>query len=71
MATATATVPATTRKLPKGYRAIPVNQGDQAASLRLIALDELLSLIVIDWNLNREVHTAIKTCLERNTSLDG
>ena len=29
------------------------------------------SLIVIDWSLNREVHTAIKTYLEKNKSLDG
>lgn len=28
------------------------------------------SLILIDWNLNREVHTAIKSYLERNKSLD-
>lgn len=27
------------------------------------------SLIVIDWNLNREIHTAIKSYLERNKSL--
>jgi len=29
------------------------------------------SLILIDWNLNREVHTAIKSYLERNKSLEG
>jgi hypothetical protein len=29
------------------------------------------SLIVIDWSLNREVHTAIKSYLERNKSLEG
>ena len=41
----------------------------------LEALEKLLirsrSLILIDWNLNREVHTAIKSYLERNKSLDG
>jgi hypothetical protein len=29
------------------------------------------SLIVIDWNLNREVHTAIQSYLERNKSTTG
>lgn len=29
------------------------------------------SLIVIDWNLNREVHSAIKSYMERNKSLDS
>jgi hypothetical protein len=29
------------------------------------------SLIVIDWSLNREVHTAIKSYLEKNKSLGG
>jgi len=41
----------------------------------LEALEKLLvrsrSLIVIDWSLNREVHTAIKTYLEKNKSLEG
>jgi len=29
------------------------------------------SLILIDWTLNREVHTAIKSYLERNRSIEG
>jgi hypothetical protein len=41
----------------------------------LETLEKLLvrsrSLILIDWNLNREVHTAIKSYLERNKSLEG
>jgi hypothetical protein len=41
----------------------------------LETLEKLLvrsrSLILIDWNLNREVHTAIKSYMERNRSLEG
>ena len=29
------------------------------------------SLIVLDWNLNREIHTAIKSYLDCNQSLEG
>jgi hypothetical protein len=54
---------------------VPALALETVFNLPLETFEKLLlrsrSLILIDWNLNREVHTAIKSYLERNKSLEG
>jgi hypothetical protein len=54
---------------------VPALALETVFNLPLETFEKLLlrsrSLILIDWNLHREVHTAIKSYLERNKSLEG